>query len=63
MQPNEMHKVWVEEPTVTKLTRMSMHNQKGLAVYDKDKQPLCPIADFVTPEKECWEILETICQS
>ena len=42
---------------------MSMHDRKGLAVYDKDKRPLCPIADFVTPEKECWEILETICQS
>ena len=63
MQPNEMHKVWVKEPTVTRLTRMSMDNQKGLAVYNKDKKPLCPIADFVTPEKECWEILEIICQS
>ena len=39
------------------------YNQKGLAVYNKDKRPLCPIADFVTPEKECWEILEVICQS
>ena len=61
MQPNELHKVWVEEPTVTKLTRMP-GDTAGLAVYDKDKKPLCPIADFVTPEDKCWEIIEQICQ-
>jgi hypothetical protein len=61
MRSTEMHKVWVEEPTITKLTRMP-GDTLGLAVYDKDKQPVCPIADFVTPEDKCWEIIEQICQ-
>ena len=61
MGANELHKVWVEEPTVTKLTRMP-GDTAGLAVYDIDKKPLCPFADFVTPEDKCWEIIEQICQ-
>ena len=62
MDARDMHKVWVEEPTITKLVRKREKETPGMAVYDINKSPLCPIADFVTPEERCWEIIEEICQ-
>ena len=57
-----MHKAWVEEPTITKLVRFREPDINGLGIYDAKKTPLCPVANFVTPEERCWEIIEEICQ-
>jgi len=62
MDSRDMHKAWVKEPTITKLVRKRGEETPGMAVYDINKSPLCPIADFVTPEERCWEIIEEICQ-
>ena len=62
MDSRDMHKAWVEEPTITKLVRKRAEETPGMAVYDINKSPLCPIANFVTPEEKCWEIIKEICQ-
>lgn len=62
MEAREMHKAWVEEPTITKLVRFREPDINGLGIYDAKKTPLCPVANFITPEEKCWEIIEEICQ-
>lgn len=58
-KPMCYHRVWVQEPTITRVTILHKDSDYNYTVKSKKKKFDCPLNDYKKSERECWEIIRT----